>query len=161
MSLPLLQISGYSLFEIRTGRKLLDAFDNDDNEYLVKFVEVLGKLPEPWWSSTWEDRKRLFKDEYSDERGRLVAILEPEREPEVGITVITRPWVAYNAKSWKEKIAPGVWYINGPPCADGDRHREISETEQEVFADLLRRLLEYKPERLSAGDGMGHGWFRL
>ena len=44
----------------------------------------------------------------------------------------------------------------------GDRYRDISQIEQKVFAELLRRLLEYKPEALiSAEDAINHEWFRL
>ena len=43
---------GCSLFKIRTGRKLFSPFDDEDNEYLDAFVQVLGRLPEPCWSTT-------------------------------------------------------------------------------------------------------------
>jgi serine/threonine protein kinase len=39
---------GCTLFEIRTGRKLFDTFDDDPDEYLYKVATILGKLPEPW-----------------------------------------------------------------------------------------------------------------
>lgn len=43
-----------------------------------------------------------------------------------------------------------------------DRHREIPQTEKAVFADLLRLMLEYKPEsRISAEAAIQHQWFRL
>jgi serine/threonine-protein kinase SRPK3 len=63
---------GCSLFEIRTGRKLFSSFDDEDNDYLDAIVQVLGKLPEPWWSTTWEDRRKMYKDEV-DEQGLAVA----------------------------------------------------------------------------------------
>lgn len=39
-----------TLFQIRTGQKLFDSFDNDVDEYLYFIVLMLGKLPEPWWT---------------------------------------------------------------------------------------------------------------
>ncbi|KAI5459299.1 kinase-like domain-containing protein, partial [Mariannaea sp. PMI_226] len=39
---------GCTLFEIRTGRILFDAFDDDQDEHLCKLAMLLGKFPEPW-----------------------------------------------------------------------------------------------------------------
>ncbi|KAH8586125.1 kinase-like domain-containing protein [Bisporella sp. PMI_857] len=125
---------GCSLFEIRTGRKLFGSFDDEDNDYLDAIVQVLGKLPEPWWSTTWEDRRRMYKDEV-DEQGLAVDALGPK----------------------PGKDDPGD---KRSPIAN--RHRDISQTEQELFADFLGQLLEYKPEdRISAKDAVSHEWFKL
>ncbi|KAK4185256.1 hypothetical protein QBC35DRAFT_21160, partial [Podospora australis] len=37
-----------TLFEIRTGRKLFDSFDDSDDDYLETMCMALGRLPEPW-----------------------------------------------------------------------------------------------------------------
>jgi len=151
---------GCSLFEIRTGRKLFCPFGDEDNEYLDEFVQVLGKLPEPWWSTTWEDRRRMYKDEVN-EQGLVVAAHVSEPRNNDGWTTTIHPSVPANARSLKDKIAPGLWYMLDRHPND-DRHRDISQTEQRVFADLLQRLLEYKPEaRISAEDATKHEWFRL
>jgi len=157
---------GCSLFEIRTGRKLFSSFDDEDNDYLDAIVQVLGKLPEPWWSTTWKDRGRMYKNEV-DEQGLAVAILEAEPgkddpgEQETVITSTVHPSVAVNARSLQDKIAPGLWYMSDH-YPDGDRHRDISQTERELFADLLGQMLEYKPEdRISAEDAINHEWFKL
>ncbi|PVH79375.1 kinase-like protein [Cadophora sp. DSE1049] len=155
---------GCSLFEIRTGRKLFCPFDDEDNEYLCTFVQVLGKLPEPWWSETWEDRRRMYKDDV-DEKGLVVAAqaYEPgnNREEKKDYTVTIHPSVADGARSLEDMIAPGLWYMSDHR-PNGDHHRDISKTEQKVFADLLRRLLEYRPEaRISTEDAVKHEWFRL
>jgi serine/threonine protein kinase len=157
---------GCSLFEIRTGRKLFSSFDDEDNDYLDAIVQVLGKLPEPWWSTTWEDRRRIYKDEV-DEQGLAVVALEFEPskddpgEKENVITSTIHQSVTGNARSLKDKISPGLWYMSDRH-PDGDRHRDIPQTEQELFADLLGRLLEYKPEdRTSAKDAINHEWFKL
>ena len=153
---------GCSLFEIRTGRKLFSPFDDEDNEYLDAFVQVLGRLPEPWWSTTWEDRRRIYEDKV-DDQGLVVAALASEpRDDNKGKKERTvHPSVAANARSLKDKIAPGVWYMSDRR-PNRDRHRDISQAEQKVFADLLRRLLEYKPEaRISVKDAINYEWFRL
>jgi serine/threonine protein kinase len=66
---------GCTPFEIRTGRKLFSPFDDEDDDYLDAIIQVLGKLPEPWWSTTWEARRRLYEDE-ADEQGRAVATMK-------------------------------------------------------------------------------------
>lgn len=153
---------GCSLFEIRTGRKLFSPFDDEDNEYLDAFVQVLGKLPEPWWSTTWTDRRRMYKDEV-DEQGLVIpAVASEQGNHDPGEhTSIIHPSVAVNARSLKDQIAPGLWYMSDYH-PNGDRHRDISQTEQTLFANLLRRLLEYKPEsRISAEYAINHEWFKL
>ncbi|KAL3426486.1 hypothetical protein PVAG01_03277 [Phlyctema vagabunda] len=156
---------GCSLFEIRTGRKLFDSFDDGDSDYLDAIVQILGRLPEPWWSTTWEDRRRIYKDEV-DEQGLAVSALNPkpstdDKRVESGITGTVHQSVAIDARSLQDKIAPGLWYMsNSQPKRD--RHRDISQNEQTIFADLLHRLLEYKPEqRISAKDATKHKWFTL
>jgi serine/threonine protein kinase len=66
---------GCTLFEIRTGRKLFAPFDNEDDEYIDAMVRVLGKLPEPWWSTTWELRNTWYKDD-ADEQGRVISVMK-------------------------------------------------------------------------------------
>lgn len=157
---------GCSLFEIRTGRKLFSPFDDEDSDYLDAMVQVLGKLPEPWWSTTWEDRRRMYKDEVN-EQGLAVAALESE-PGKIGpggeeniITSTVHPSVAMNARSLQDKLAPGVWYMPDHRPG-GDHHRDIPQAEQVLFADLLGRLMEYRPEdRISAKDAILHGWFKL
>lgn len=53
---------GCTLFEIRTGTRLFNNFDDSVDEHLYRTVLILGKLPEPWWSS-WEERKNCFESE--------------------------------------------------------------------------------------------------
>lgn len=152
---------GCTLFEIRTGRKLFSPFDDEDDDYLVEITQLLGRLPEPWWSTTWADRKRIYRDKL-DERGLVVDTLEPAPKKIVpGVKVTIHPSVADGARSLEDKIAPGVWYMSDPGRTTG-RHRDIAQTEQKVLADLLRQLLNYKVEdRISAEDATDHAWFRL
>jgi hypothetical protein len=140
---------------------LFNPFDDDDNEYLDAFVQILGKLPEPWWSTTWEDRRRVYKDEVDEQGFAVAAGAQPESSGQEKTERTIHPSVAAYARSLKDKIAPGVWYMSTRRSV-ADRHRDISHTEQSVFADLFGRLLEYQPDaRISAKDSMGQEWFRL
>jgi serine/threonine protein kinase len=156
---------GCTLFEIRTGRKLFSPFDDDDDSYLDAMVQVLGKLPEPWWSTTWQERRRMYRDE-PDYRGRAVAAVEPSvtkdeqgaREP--GVTITVHPSVAQDARSLLDMLAPGLLYMSDE--RPGEYHRDICQTEKGVFADLLGQLLEYDPKhRISAKEVLNHEWFTL
>lgn len=154
---------GCTLFEIRTGRKLFNLFDDDDDDYLDAMVEVLGKMSEPWWSSTWERRKTFWQDE-ADENGRAVStVLETHKpdDPPSESTSTVHPSVAQGARSFQDKLRPGVWYM---PDKTGAReiHREIAQEEIDISADLLGKLLRFDPkERLSAKDVLSHAWFNL
>lgn len=151
---------GCTLFEIRTGRKLFGAFDDDDDSYLDAMVQVLGPLPEPWWSTTWTQRSRLYKDE-PDAKGLAVSAVETEEVHIPGVIRVIHPSVAEGAQSLRDMLAPGLWYPSSHG-RNGDRHRPIAPEEIEVFADLLGRLLEYVPaERITAKDLLEHEWFRL
>ena len=84
----------------------------------------------------------MYRDEV-DEQGLVVAALASElgNDDEGKKERTVHPSVAANARSLEENIAPGLWYMsNRHPNVD--RRRDISQTEQKVFADLLRRLLE-------------------
>ena len=109
-----------------------------------------------------EKNVRFYMDEV-DEQGLVVDALasEPENDDRRKKEPTVQPSVAANACSLKGKIAPGLWYMSDRHL-NGDHYRDISQTEQKVFADLLRWLLEYKPEaHISAEDAMNHEWFRL
>ncbi|TVY89779.1 Serine/threonine-protein kinase, partial [Lachnellula willkommii] len=153
---------GCTLFEIRTGRKLFDTFDDDQDEYLCKMVMMLGKLPEPWWSTTWEARKLFFEDNV-DGDGCVVEIRRELLQPDAGdgevgfeASVVKVP----ELRSIKDAIIPGLFYENryGP---GGVRH-DISQEETNLFSDLLIKIFRYNPkERLTASQVVDHAWFKL
>jgi len=144
---------GCTLFEIRTGRKLFESFDDSDDDYLEDMCLVLGRLPEPLWSTTWQDRRRCFTDEV-DDNGRVIPVGEPERV--IYRTNVDRS-VPQGARSLVDKLAPGVWYMDARVC---QANREIPEEEKPVFADLLGKLLALDPEnRISAQAALEHEWF--
>lgn len=149
---------GCTLFEIRTGRKLFSPFDDDDDSCLDAMVEILGIMPEPWWSTTWEGRAQVYADE-PDELGRAVFVRKEEQRGEAAKTTY-HPSVAQGARSLQEKLAAGVWYMSSD--APDATHRDIPSVETVLFADLLGQLLRWRPEeRMSAEKLLSHEWFQL
>ena len=150
---------GCTLFEIRTGRKLFDQFDDEDDVCLDAMVQVLGIMPEPWWSTTWVERKRLYEDR-ADDVGKAIAIWDQEQHDGTVSERIIHPSVAEGARSLSDKLAPGLWHLSGE-SRGSDHHREISPRERALFADLLSKLLTYAPEkRISASSALQHEWFK-
>jgi serine/threonine protein kinase len=150
---------GCTLFEIRTGRKLFSPFDDDPDDCLDGMVQNLEKLPEPWWSTTCEIRSGA-----KTKPGRIVNTQEAEelhlvadKEKRTGFIVAIHPSVANGARSLQEKLAPGLWYLDGPV---GIHHHLVGEIEK--FADLLVKLLKFDLKvPLTATAAQDHEWFRI
>ncbi|KAK5655092.1 hypothetical protein OQA88_5991 [Cercophora sp. LCS_1] len=122
-----------TLFEIRTGRKFFDSFDDDDDDYL-------GGI-------------RCFKDDV-DENGRVI----PAHESQTAIHNNVHPSVPRGARSLVDKIEPGVYYMDTTDWTS----RAIPDEEKPIFADLLGKLLQLSPgERMSAQEALEHEWFKI
>ncbi|CAI6311333.1 unnamed protein product [Periconia digitata] len=147
---------GCTIFEIRTGRRLFDTFDDDPDENLWKIAMILGRYPEPWWSETWTARRSIFFDDV-DEEGKVVDVLAAKQgEEEKDANVWQKPW----ARSLQEEIKEGLVYMFRD--RPGGVERGISGSEVECLADLLGRLLRYVPaERVGAEEALKHAWFEL
>lgn len=153
---------GCTLFEIRTGRRLFDILAFRDDDYLLAMAEILGPMPEPWWSTTWKGRKRFLKDE-PDSLGHVLgihreAVATKEPAPK-NYTSTVHPSFVEDARSVRKMLTTGVWYTDMDET-DEKAHRDMPEKEQEMFADLIGRLLKWQPEeRLSAEEILKHEWF--
>ncbi|KAG4430751.1 hypothetical protein IFR05_013772 [Cadophora sp. M221] len=49
-----------TIYEVRTMTPLFENFMDDDDEVIMQMVPLLGKLPEPWWSS-WKARGQWYE----------------------------------------------------------------------------------------------------
>lgn len=146
-----------TISEIRTGRRLFDAMDDDENEILRSIVLLLGKLPAPWRTS-WEARQRCFENE-TDDKGNVVERerkTEPEKSGAHSSSI--HPAVANGARFSRDMLALGFWYRDSQPGQE--MHRDIAGSEAEVLADLLGKLLKYTPgELITADEAQNHPWF--
>ncbi|KAH9895481.1 kinase-like domain-containing protein [Xylariomycetidae sp. FL2044] len=104
---------GCTIFEIRTGRRLFGTFDGELDDYLWIMALVLGKLPEPWWSETWEGRRNVFVDEV-EEDGKVIEIRknydsydgDVDRENERRVREARRPLLIHDDDSDVEPLEP-------------------------------------------------------
>ncbi|KAK0120491.1 hypothetical protein ONS96_010701 [Cadophora gregata f. sp. sojae] len=132
-----------TLFEIRTDSPLFENFMNDDDEVIMQMVPLLGKLPEPWWSS-WKARGRWF-----EENGA------PLIRPKTG-----RPYMMLD--TIEELLSGG-----SPSCDDskGKMNKAggfvVGIEESKILGDLLKGILHYDPKkRLSVEAVLEHSWFK-
>lgn len=156
---------GCTLFEIRTGRQLFSGFDDEQDDCLYRMAMILGKFPEPWWSSSWEARKDTFEDE-EDMNGRVVEIHQNTTVADStldGLSEQNGSKVVFQKeepRSLRESLADGLFYEdqNGPE----NIHWDIPEPEVNAFSELLALLLKYNPkDRLKAREALHHRWFHL
>ncbi|PYH90790.1 kinase-like protein [Aspergillus ellipticus CBS 707.79] len=140
---------GCTRFQIRTGRKFFDMYDDEDDSQLFELVLLLGSLPEPWWSTTWETRRQYFEDK-PDSCGRAVRKFTIDGESVVArslVEALQGSMLYYKSEDerWKENV-----------------YDEIPDAEVMVFTDLLQKLLQWDPEkRLPADKVVEHPWFDL
>lgn len=117
---------------------MIDLFDNEPDDYVYFLVLMLGPLPEPWWSTTWETRRDWFKDEPDSEGRAVKKDLTPVKE----------------IRAVEDLLKLGV-EVEG-------EIRDISQEEVKVLGDLLRQLMRFRPEeRLSIKGVQEHEWVRL
>ncbi|KAK0637428.1 kinase-like domain-containing protein, partial [Bombardia bombarda] len=143
---------GCTIFEIRTGRPLFDMADDDPDEHLVRMVDILGKFPEPWWSTRWEARRKNFRDNVngSGKPSRLSTASDKSNKSD-----------KLMAQSIEDAITQG---LESEFDHVQNSEIEVIRLNEEVLllADLLKRIFKYSPDkRISAEDMLEHAWFKI
>ena len=131
-----------TIFEIRSGFPLFESFVGSSTEILEEMVRILGMPPEPS-HSLWEkygintaDHAPLDRSTLND---RIREIGMYDQEPSVHRGDIA-------SKNHHTLLEPSG--------------RRITRDEETDLADLLRKTLNYIPEkRLSAEEVANHSWF--
>ncbi|TVY84512.1 Serine/threonine-protein kinase SRPK [Lachnellula suecica] len=131
-----------TIYDIRTRSPLFENFMDDDDEVIMQMVPLLGKLPEPWWSS-WEARGRWY-----EENGA------PRINAETG-----KPFVLQDTLL---ELLTGI----SPSGGNAKEGRNLSGgfavpvEESQILDNLLKGILKYDPEeRLSVKAVLEHPWF--
>ncbi|KAK9235190.1 protein kinase [Lipomyces kononenkoae] len=154
---------GCTIFEMRAGRQLFESFLGGPHEVLLQVVQIIGKLPEPWWRS-WDKRHVYFDDDGKPKKYRLNNTDLSTEQPIIQqIQDIGSP----DNEADADEAAAGTTILPGYAPAEPETESifepmgvRLSETEVEVFGDLLQRAIRYNPEeRLQTKDILKHPWF--
>jgi len=132
-----------TIYEVRTRSPLFENFMDDDDEVIMQMVPLLGKLPEPWWSS-WKARERWYKVDRT-----------PLVNPRTG-----KPYMLMDTL---EELLSG-----SSPSGDEPKGKKneaggfiVQIEESKVLGSLLRSILKYDPKgRPSVEAVLEHSWFK-
>uniref|UniRef100_A0A0W0G6R6 non-specific serine/threonine protein kinase n=1 Tax=Moniliophthora roreri TaxID=221103 RepID=A0A0W0G6R6_MONRR len=140
-----------TIFEMRAGFPLFESFLGSDDHVLKETVQMLGKLPDPWWNSF--GTRHLWFDDHGEPKS-----LELQQQARVLLPA--------ERTSIREKfLSIGV---NDEPTETDDGPMmepygtKLDETEVELLEDLLEKMLRYQPQdRITMRDVISHPWFSL
>ena len=125
-------------FEIRAGRSLMDSFLVNSATVVRDAVELLGKLPEPWWSAF--EKRHLWFEENGEPKPPMI-------------------------KSSIRRQLQWIGKKDDPPNVDEGHMIEtvgtlLEEEEVALLGDLLEKMLKYGPEeRITIQEVVRHPWF--
>lgn len=115
-----------------------EAFPATLDEVTIEHVEMLGKLPDRWWSK-WEERSNWF-----DEDGRK------------NVKETLRQWYSNSARDWTQRFTE---YIQHP--RERKRFDTFSAEEENAFCDMMKSMLVLEPsERATIEDVVGCEWMQ-
>jgi serine/threonine-protein kinase SRPK3 len=131
---------GCLLFEIRAGFPLFDPTWANGTMILVQNVNMLGKLPEPWWTSF------TGRSEYFEENG------DPKRKTD-------------RTSIRAQLCSIGTW--DSPSRQRWDKvpmfeplETRLSEHEIDLLEDLVSKMVRCRPEeRITMDEVLSHPWF--
>ncbi|CAG8955989.1 hypothetical protein HYFRA_00008845 [Hymenoscyphus fraxineus] len=130
-----------TIYEIRTGVSLFENFMDDDDEVIMEMVPLLGKLPEPWWSS-WEARGQWFEEDGT-----------PLLNPNTGQPIMLMGTL--------EDFLSGKSLSDDNPMRSRKGGYILPLEESKDLANVLRGLLKYEPkERLTVEAALNYPWFK-
>ena len=139
-----------AIFEIRAGFPLFDPFLGSEADILKQTVQMLGKMPEPWWNS-FKDRNIWFEDINGEPKS-----LDVQRREGICLPAV-RSSLQKQLRYIGLQDEPAEVY-EGPMFEKPDIG--MNEGEVALLSDLLIQMLRYDPDkRFTISDVLRHPWF--
>ncbi|KAL2825070.1 kinase-like domain-containing protein [Aspergillus cavernicola] len=133
-----------TIFSIRTGHVLFDTYDPCADHVISCMVQLLGPLPEPWWSTVWKQRGVYFKDEL-DAEGNAV---------KVRVDSSSKYDLQESMSWWVGNCVPRGYYEHFT-----EFRCKLSKKEKDLLEDLIRMMCQYDPEkRPTIEQVLQHPW---
>lgn len=131
---------GCVIYEIRAGQQLFEDWLGNEDDALSQIVQMLGKMPDPWWHA-WVKRSSYLKEGISIED-------EDEAWP------LERQITDIGHEGPRDGLGKELGTFFEVP---GTR---VPAEEVALFKDLLEGIFKWKPEeRTSISDILKHPWF--
>ncbi|KAF5383682.1 hypothetical protein D9615_003640 [Tricholomella constricta] len=138
-----------TIFQIRAGFPLFEAFLGGNDEVLKEIVATLGKLPEPWWG-TFKNRHLWFDEDGKPKAPELQQVLLPAEKTSIQQQL---------ASIGSQDEPPATGYDGAMMERLGTR---LDKVEIQLLGDLLEKMLRYRPQdRIEMSEVVGHPWFAL
>ncbi|EGP87145.1 uncharacterized protein MYCGRDRAFT_42881 [Zymoseptoria tritici IPO323] len=142
------------IFEIRAGTPIFESFMGTEDEIIKQWVQMKGKMPEPWWSS-WDTRSSAF-----DESGKPLP-----RGPDAETWTNEYPLEEMIADigeddNAEENETADDAHIQQKPSLLELAGTRITKDEAASLNDLLGQMFQWKPDdRISVEQILEHPWF--
>ncbi|KAK2784966.1 hypothetical protein FQN52_008790 [Onygenales sp. PD_12] len=127
-----------TIWDVFGSRPPFEAFPVTLDEVKIEQVEMLGKLPDRWWSK-WDERSNWF-----DEDGHK------------NVKSDLHQWYGNSAMDWAQQFTE---YIQRPQ--ERRKFDTFSAEEENAFCDMMRSMLVLEPsKRATIEEVMGCQWMR-
>lgn len=138
-----------TIFEIRAGFPLFESFLGDEAEVLKQMVQMLGKLPGPWWTAF--DEHQLWFESNGEPKPLHV-------QKGAGVSL---PAIRSSIRGVLQNIGEQDKLGDVRQGAMFERAgTRLKEDEIQMLGDLLERMLRYRAEdRVTIQDVVCHPWF--
>lgn len=142
---------GCAIFEIRSGFPLFSSFLGGDADILRQTVEMLGRLPDPWWGR-FKERALWF-----EANGEPKSIQDQE----------SAGALLHASKGSLREHLRSIGTQDEVPSNDEGAMIEqpgvrLCEEEVALLGNLLEKMLKYRPEdRIGMQEVIMHPWLEM
>ncbi|OGM49590.1 hypothetical protein ABOM_001773 [Aspergillus bombycis] len=127
-----------TIWDIFGDRPPFEAFPATLDEVTIEHVEMLGRLPERWWSK-WEERSNWFNEDGCKD-----------------VTESLRQWYSSSARDWNQRFTDS---IQDP--RERKKFDTFSEEERDAFHNMIKSMLVLEPsERATIEEVVGCKWMQ-